>query len=456
MVWWHRLYRWFWAAPSEVSTTSRGRADAPRPQPTAQRATQAAPSASAPLHVPMPAGVMLRREELLDAHSALAGFRLTVTPSGIGQADVTPQGRVDALNAGRSRHLAERRTALITVPLHDWDPDLYAPLTGPGTVFETAAPDMDSPPRDTLDRLRALQASGASVALRASDDPALAHAPIWDLASHAMVRFDPHAPRRFEQVCRSLRAAHPHLRLITDGVPTWPEHRLCASLGASLVLGDFLHTVDEQAAADDDRGQRSTLLELLNLVRCDAELARIAEAVKREPGVAVHLLAMANAPAYGLRQPLTGIEQAVQVIGRDTLYRWLAVAVFRAGADAPRDATLLEVALARARFLELAGQSQGHRQQADELFLLGLLSFIDKVLGRPMAEVLGRLSVPSAVLDVLLRNEGPYLHLLTLAISIEKCLARRAQDIAQRLGFDLGQLHDMRQAAVQWAEDAAR
>lgn len=404
----------------------------------------------------MPIGLMLRREELLDGRNALAGFRLTVASSGIDRVDVTPQGRVDALSAGRVRQLAERRTALLCLPLSDWDPALYGPLSGPGTVFETEMPDMDSPSRDTLDRLRALQASGAAVALRAPPDPAWAHTPVWDLASHAVVRFDPQAPRRFEQVCRSLHSAHPHLRLITDGVPTWPEQRLCLSLGATLVLGDFLHTVDDQPAPGDERGQRSALLELLNLVRQDADLAHLTEAVKREPGVAVHLLGMAHAPAYGVSQPLTGIEQAIQVIGRDTLYRWLAVAVFRAGQDGPRDATLLEVALARARFLELTGRTQGSRQQADELFLLGLLSFIDKVLGRPMGEVLDRLSVPSAVLDVLLRHEGPYLHFLTLAISIEKCLARRTQELASTLGFDLGQLHGLRDEAVHWAEDAAR
>jgi len=53
----------------------------------------------------------------------------------------------------------------------------------------------------------------------------------------------------------------------------------------------------------------------------------LAEMAKRDPGVAVRLLSMANAPAYGLVTPVTGLEQAVLVLGREALYRWLVISV---------------------------------------------------------------------------------------------------------------------------------
>jgi len=116
----------------------------------------------------------------------------------------------------------------------------------------------------------------------------------------------------------------------------------------------------------------------------------------------------------------------------------------------------LEVALARARFLELAALSVGSRQQADELFLVGLLSFVDALLGLPMEEVVSAMSLPPVVCDVLLRSEGPYARFLILALAVEKCLAERAAQLADPLGITLDALNHHRDEALLWAEEAVR
>lgn len=241
---------------------------------------------------------------------------------------------------------------------------------------------------------------------------------------------------------------------MVDNVATWPVRHMCVAMGIEFAMGYFLSTIDEREQGAKMSDSRLVLMDMLNLVRNDGDAEALAAVAKRDPGVSVHLLSMANAPAYGLQAPLTGIDQAIVVLGRETLYRWLAVSLFRVGTDQARDEALLEVALARASFLERAGLAVGSRQTADELFLVGLLSFVDALLGLPMADVLKALTLPAIVRDVLLDSEGPYAPYLLLALAVERCHVQRATQLSDSLGIEPDALATYRLEAQQWAAQA--
>jgi c-di-GMP phosphodiesterase len=406
------------------------------------------------------AALMLRREEMLDRQGRLAGYRFSARASGRGAA-WSAQDYADALQAADVRALAERRLAVIALSMDDWQAADFGALTATHTVFQLAPPEQglgaegEAHWAHWLATAQRIRASGCGVAVRCAG-PTEPGASVLALLTHALVDFAGATVEQVERHIKSLRQSHPAVHLAVENIATWPEQRLALSLGARFAMGDFLSTVDEQDKAERITDSRLVLMEMLNLVRNDGDAMAIAAVAKRDPGVAVHLLAMANSPAYGLAQPLTGIDQAILVLGRETLYRWLAVSIFRSGNEKPLDKTLLEVALARARFLELAALTAGTKQQADELFLVGLLSFVDALLGMPMKAVLAKISLPAVVQDVLLRSEGPYGRYLTLAIAVEKCQADRIERMAGALGFELGALMPHRNAALVWAEDAVR
>ena len=407
-------------------------------------------------------GAMLRREEMLDRSGRLAGYRFSLaTAEGTTSA---PHGAYfDALRSARVRSLAERRLAVIVVRLDEWSVADLALLQGPHTVFQVDRPGPTADVDAWLVGLQYLRQAGADLALtfavdEVSQPPDLteAEAEALALVTHGFVDFSSAPDARFEALVHRLRREHPTLRLAADNVTSWPERRLCLSLGIDLAMGGFLSTVDVQDHGEKINGSRLVLMDMLTLVRRDGEARALAEMAKRDPGVAVRLLSMANAPAYGLVTPVTGLEQAVLVLGREALYRWLVISIFRAGKDRARDEALLEVALTRARFLELAALSVGSRPQADELFLVGLLSFVDALLGLPMEEVVSAMSLPPVVCDVLLRSEGPYARFLILALAVEKCLAERAAQLADPLGITLDALNHHRDEALLWAEEAVR
>jgi EAL and modified HD-GYP domain-containing signal transduction protein len=401
------------------------------------------------------ASTMLRREEMMDDAGRLAGYRFSVYLEGALPAPVASARLFHALQAGQVASLGQRRAAVISLPPALWDEDVFKPLIAAHTVFHVLTPASAASSPDLAHTLKAIRATGAGVALScpAEIDSLAAALP---LATHVFVPFNSEAIEPFERQVQALRQRHPHLKLIAEQVSSWPERRLCVAQGMAYVMGDFLSSVEERDRKEKINDSRIVLTEMLNLIRNDGDAQAIADVAKRDPGVAVHVLAMANSPAYGVMKPITGIDQAIMLLGRETLYRWLAVSIFRTGGDGARDVALLEVALARARLLELSALSTGSKPMADELFLVGLLSFIDSLLGVPMKDVLASMSLPPAVRDVLLDSQGPHVPWLMLAIAVEKCHASRAEQLAQSLSLTMEGLNLHRDAALVWAEEAAR
>jgi EAL and modified HD-GYP domain-containing signal transduction protein len=124
------------------------------------------------------------------------------------------------------------------------------------------------------------------------------------------------------------------------------------------------------------------------------------------------------------------------------------------GASKERDESLLEVALTRARFLETcSGLPQAGR---DELFLVGLLSLFDVLLGVPMAQLLDKMQLSDAIRNALLGGDSAYTPYLTMVLLLQRDKVAPALEIAQQLGLDVDGLAVVGQAAFEWAQESVR
>lgn len=395
---------------------------------------------------------LVHRDEIIDGRSRICGYRFAAR-SVSAAAPALPAAAVEALRTEGIVRFAERRLALLPLRLEDWQAADFRQFAAPQTIFLLEAPAPGGDAAAWLGLAEAIKAAGGRLGLPgAALGPALEAAlPLADLV---LLDFADYGIEALERLAGQLRERHPGLALAADGVPSWPEHRLCQSLGFRYCLGSFAANRDEEDRSDRLNNSRLVLIEMLNLLRRDAEVGELAAVAKRDPGVAVHVLAMANSPLSGLANPVTSIDQAIVVLGRQILYRWLMVSMFRAGGDG-RDESLLELALCRARFLELlAREASCPKAESDELFLVGLLSLMDSLLGQPMETVLARMHLPKAVADVLLRSEGSHGRYLMLALAMEKGRVEQAAALAEALGIATEAVKTHSAAALAWAEEA--
>ena len=432
-----------WSPPPPINSDPFSRK--PKPLPTAARSVAAGPGDLT--------HVILRREEIIDAKTRIAGYRFEAPlPESPDQRYAV--ATFQAFRASNIAAFAERRMALIPVKAQEWFKFDYPSLIGPHTVFL-----LDRPPAhaEHLERwcevARLIRGAGARVALFGID---IAHDGelIRKNADLLLIDFSSYSLRNFELFMTRLKSEHPKLEIIADNVSSWPERRYRVAHDVAYCIGHYTTCTDEESPSGKFNQSRQILIEMLNLLLRNADLADITEVAKRDPGVAVQIVSMANSPLQGLSKPVANFEQAIMILGREQLYRWLSIGMFRAGGGSPHDEVLLELALVRGRFLELVGRKLHDKAKCGELFLVGLLSLLDCMLAMPMAKVLEHLHLSDQMRHVLLHSEGPLGRYLLLAIAVEKGSANSITRLAKQLTISEEDIGAASTEALTWAENA--
>lgn len=398
------------------------------------------------------ADAILHREEILDSRGRLCGYRFslkTLEEKGF----FSEQQFFNALQAAGIPAFAQRRIAVVPISADGVVFGRHQLLLAPQTVFLLDARRSTVSTEGLLGRLSALRGTGCKTAL-AGISLANEELPLLEETDIVFLGLADFSLAQFQKLAQNLRSVAPKVALGAEGIQSWAEQRMCASWGFDYFMGEFLATADEQEAEKKIDQGRLTAMELLNLLRSEADVSELVEVAKRDPGISFQLLRMANSPASGLITPVSTLEQAIAVLGREQLYRWLAVSMFRIGNVRGRDEALLEVALTRARLLETLEAPALSKSDRDELFLVGMLSLFDVLLAMPMYKVLEKMRLSEAVLEVLLRSAGPHGKFLMLALAIEKGRMSQAASLAAELGIVPNTLDFTSQAAFAWAQDA--
>ncbi len=416
-----------------------------------REATAAKPAGNAPAAASASAPrCLVQRDEMLDARSRIAGYRFTVRRVDSALSPTFDE-TVAALRAENISAFAQRRLALLQVSVADSHRAGIRQFIAPNTFFLISSPPAGEDWGAWQQAVEALKLAGGKLAV---DDTAAAEKTALACADLCVLDFRGYALENFERLLRRLTRGETPQTVAVNGLSAWAEHRLCMDRRATYTLGGFASQPDEAESGERLNQSRLVLIEMLNLLRRDADIAEIAAVAKRDPVVAVKVLAMANTPILGLSAPVANIDQAMLVLGRATLYRWLSVSMFRAGSEGGRDESLLEMALWRARFLELAAAGLHTKEACDELFLVGLFSLLDSLLGMPMARVVERMTLPPAVREVLVDSSGPYVRHLMLALAVEKGRFDHASRVADMLGINEANVETSARDARAWAEAA--
>lgn len=176
---------------------------------------------------------------------------------------------------------------------------------------------------------------------------------------------------------------------------------------------------------------RALALQLVQLVSADADTHEIESVLRRDPTLSYQLLRLVNSLGVGSGRRVTSFSQAILILGRAQLRRWLNLMLFCTRDGDLRSPMLLGRVAVRARAMESLAQATGmdkaHQEQA---FMAGMFSLLGVLFGLPLAEVLQPLTIAEAVQHALLRHEGEMGELLLL---LERAERREFAAVAAQL-----------------------
>ncbi len=179
------------------------------------------------------------------------------------------------------------------------------------------------------------------------------------------------------------------------------------------------------------------------------DLHKIAEQVKRDPGLSYRLMRMVNSPVCAIRQKVSSIEMALIAIGDDQ-FRRLASLAIASELSSGENGEILRMAFIRARFCELAAPLFGF--DPGEQYLIGLFSMLPAMLKVPMKDLLLALPLRWEVEQALLEQEETVRAPLQWVEAEERRDWERCQKTASDFGVDPPELADCYLNAMLWAD----
>jgi c-di-GMP-related signal transduction protein len=211
----------------------------------------------------------------------------------------------------------------------------------------------------------------------------------------------------------------------------------------------FLQTPREPSAKLSPNHAR--IIDLLNLVRNNAEVTEIELALKKDVTLAFKLLRYINSAGFGVATEVNSFRHAVTIMGYDKLNRWLSLLLVNASQDHSAPA-LMQTAIIRGRFMEQMGSHFLPKGQLDNLFIAGAFSILDILLGTRMEVIFEKLQLPTDITAALLEQSGDIAPLLALAKICETGTVEQIQAQLAALGLSAEQCNSAQIEALVFAD----
>ena len=357
------------------------------------------------------------REPLLDPGQRVIGYELLWQRGG----QPVPDAELETLVGFVAEHvqhedhgwlLRDKQLFLDAVPAMLSTDALFA-LPPERTVLSLQARHLMDP--DARAAIQAVRTGGVGISLRGLEPKHITKA-LNPYASHVEMRF---AGINVVDQARSYAAAKDsNLRMLGRPVSNWIDYDACAALGLDAFVGKLHLTPRPGNPVSGLNPTQTILLQLMQMVQNNEDIPRLESVLKRDPALTYKLLRNINSVGFGAGREVQSIRQAISLMGYAPLYRWLTL-LLAGASESGYSPVLLETAVVRGRLTELLGLHSLPKGEGENLFVAGMFSLLDRLLGLPMQQVLETIPLPPEVVRALLRREGQYGPCLALAEACE-------------------------------------
>ena len=238
-----------------------------------------------------------------------------------------------------------------------------------------------------------------------------------------------------------LRSAHQApaefqgLPLVVTDVASVEDLEQALAAGASHVCGALTAQVVTTERRDKlpvpPEVQR--ISQLLNQLATGAETDTVVGQIKGDVGLSYRLLRRMNSAGFAQLSKVNTIDQAVLLLGRNELYRWLCMMLVQYTGTRKVSSALQEITLWRSRLMELLAMACDEPSPG-QLFTLGLASMLGLLLKLGMDDVIAALNLTEPAQQALLHQAGPWQPYLDVAEQVEAQTLYRCPDLAERFG----------------------
>lgn len=217
---------------------------------------------------------------------------------------------------------------------------------------------------------------------------------------------------------RGMRNSLPgHISVLAEKVETAAALETARAGGATLFQGFYFSRPTTFSSTPPPAHRLSNARLLASLYRPGVTLPEIETLIKTDVALTYYVLRSINSAAFGVKREIRSLQQALVLLGLEQVRTWASVWAL-AGVSPGGNAELMTMALVRARCCEAVARAV--RAEPPELFLVGLCSLLDVMLGSDMPNVLRGLPLSPAVRQALAGEPGISRQILDAVLAYEK------------------------------------
>lgn len=175
---------------------------------------------------------------------------------------------------------------------------------------------------------------------------------------------------------------------------------------------------------------RAVMRALLAAIDADESLDALEHRMGDDPLLTYRFLRYANSAHLGAHSEVGSVRQALMVMGYAKLRSWLLEHLPHASSDPNLDPIRVSMVL-RARIMERLASVGVEDDLRREVFLCGIFSQLDMLLGEPLGAAIQRLPLPGRIASAVMGQSGPYAPWLEAASVLESANTAMIHDVCR-------------------------
>jgi len=304
------------------------------------------------------------------------------------------------------------------------------------------------PTEEIIEACRELKRNGYIIAL---DDFVFhpKYKPLIDLADIIKVDFILTQGEERRDIVRNI--SNRRIKFLAEKVETQEEFQQAIRWGYTYFQGYFFSKPIIVAGKDIPASQINMLMLFDRINQKEPDFDELAAIIERDLSLTFKLLKYINQAGQYMVTHIASMKHAIMVVGLKELRKWLSVVMVR-GLGEKKPDIISRMCMIRARFAEKIGLKIKMKENAPELFMMGMFSMIDVLMEKSMTDVLNELPIAESVKSALRGEEGIYSNVYQLVLAYERGDWGLIGEIAALLKINERILPDLYIEAVNWTD----
>lgn len=303
------------------------------------------------------------------------------------------------------------------------------------------------PSEEVISACKALKDMGYTLAL---DDYILKYGdnPLLSLVDIVKVDFLYSSLEERKEIYKTIKEKY-DVKLLAEKVETKEEFNTAIEIGYDYFQGYFFSKPNIVSGYDFPHYSVTSFKLLDEINKEEINFDNIENIIKTDVSIAYKLLRFINSAKFSLKQEVTSIKQAVLLLGRNELLKWIFLVSLSNIAEGC-NSELMTTSIIRGKFCENISTKINKRFQS-AAFMVGSLSMLDAIINMDIKEIVKELPVQQGIKDALVSRDNILGKILGVVVGYEKEDLNLVEKLLKELGLEKENISYIYLDAVAWS-----